>query len=100
MQTPTSACTTTIPDRSGCGPGTPRATIMSAQPPKDSAPERLLARERQRDDALASAALDTLAIRAGQQRSPEGEHSEPIFTKIGRATCRESGKIWGVGGRG
>lgn len=53
---------------------------MSAQPPKDSAPERLLARERQRDDALASAALDTLAIRAGQQRSPEGEHSEPIFT--------------------
>ena len=30
--------------------------------------------------ALQTAQLDTLAIRAGQQRSAEGEHSEPIFT--------------------
>jgi O-succinylhomoserine sulfhydrylase len=30
-------------------------------------------------DPLAEAKLDTLAIRAGQTRSPEGEHSEAIF---------------------
>lgn len=29
---------------------------------------------------LAEAQLDTLAVRAGQQRTMEGEHSEPIFT--------------------
>ncbi len=29
---------------------------------------------------LAEAELDTLAVRAGQQRTMEGEHSEPIFT--------------------
>ena len=29
--------------------------------------------------ALADAQIDTLAIRAGQQRSGEGEHAEPIF---------------------
>ena len=32
------------------------------------------------DDFLEGAGLDTLAIRAGIQRSHEGEHSEPIFT--------------------
>jgi len=31
------------------------------------------------EDELATAHLDTLAIRAGITRSPEGEHSEPIF---------------------
>lgn len=31
-------------------------------------------------DFLEDAELDTLAIRAGIQRGPEGEHSEPIFT--------------------
>lgn len=30
-------------------------------------------------DPLAEAQLDTLAVRAGIHRSPEGEHSEPIF---------------------
>ncbi len=34
--------------------------------------------ERQR--ILDEAQLDTLAVRAGQLRTPEGEHSEPIFT--------------------
>jgi len=34
---------------------------------------------RDNDDALDGAHLDTLAIRSGQQRGPEGEHSEPIF---------------------
>ena len=29
---------------------------------------------------LDDAQLDTLAVRAGQSRTPEGEHSEPIFT--------------------
>ncbi len=33
----------------------------------------------QRDDPLADARLDTLAIRAGIHRTAEGEHSEPIF---------------------
>lgn len=32
------------------------------------------------DDIWDSVGLDTLAVRAGQTRSPEGEHSEPIFT--------------------
>lgn len=32
------------------------------------------------NDALIGAALDTLAVRAGQRRSPEGEHSEAIYT--------------------
>ncbi len=32
------------------------------------------------DDPLFGAGLDTLAVRAGQTRSPEGEHSEPIYT--------------------
>lgn len=31
-------------------------------------------------DFLADADLDTLAVRAGQIRGPEGEHSEPIYT--------------------
>jgi len=31
-------------------------------------------------DFLEDAEMDTLAIRAGIQRGPEGEHSEPIFT--------------------
>lgn len=31
-------------------------------------------------EALASAEMDTLAVRAGQERSHEGEHSEAIFT--------------------
>jgi O-succinylhomoserine sulfhydrylase len=34
----------------------------------------------QRSAVLASASLDTLAVRSGQRRSAEGEHSEPIFT--------------------
>ena len=32
-----------------------------------------------KDDTLQGAHLDTLAIRAGQRRSAEGEHAEPIF---------------------
>ena len=32
------------------------------------------------DDPLAGAMLDTLAVRAGQRRSMEGEHSEAIYT--------------------
>lgn len=32
------------------------------------------------NDFLADAELDTLAVRAGQLRGPEGEHCEPIFT--------------------
>lgn len=32
------------------------------------------------NDPLAGAGLDTLAVRAGQRRSAEGEHSEAIFT--------------------
>ena len=31
-------------------------------------------------DFLEGVGLDTLAIRAGTQRTHEGEHSEPIFT--------------------
>ncbi len=31
-------------------------------------------------DIFAGAQLDTLAVRAGQRRTPEGEHSEAIFT--------------------
>lgn len=37
-------------------------------------------REQQLFEALEDAQLDTLAIRAGQHRSAEGEHSEPIVT--------------------
>lgn len=36
-------------------------------------------REKRRREALASANLDTLAIRAGQVRTAEGENAEPIF---------------------
>lgn len=36
--------------------------------------------QRHRAQVLAEAELDTRAVRAGQQRSAEGEHSEPIFT--------------------
>ncbi|AKH69953.1 O-succinylhomoserine sulfhydrylase [Spongiibacter sp. IMCC21906] len=36
--------------------------------------------QQQRVAVLAEAELDTLAVRAGQVRGPEGEHSEPIFT--------------------
>lgn len=32
------------------------------------------------ENALDGVGLDTLAVRAGQVRGPEGEHSEPIFT--------------------
>jgi O-succinylhomoserine sulfhydrylase len=35
---------------------------------------------KQRQACLDGAALDTLAVRGGQWRSAEGEHSEPIFT--------------------
>ncbi|MGB1908213.1 MAG: aminotransferase class I/II-fold pyridoxal phosphate-dependent enzyme, partial [Spongiibacter sp.] len=34
----------------------------------------------QRLEVLHEAELDTLAVRAGQRRTAEGEHSEPIFT--------------------
>ena len=36
--------------------------------------------QQQRLDILAKCELDTLAVRAGQHRTVEGEHSEPIFT--------------------
>ncbi len=36
-------------------------------------------RERERQQALREAGLDTLAIRAGHRRTAEGEHSEPLF---------------------
>lgn len=36
-------------------------------------------REKRRLQALAAAEIDTLAIRAGQVRTPEGENAEPIF---------------------
>lgn len=36
--------------------------------------------QQQRQAVLANAELDTLAIRVGQLRGPEGEHAEPIFT--------------------
>jgi O-succinylhomoserine sulfhydrylase len=35
--------------------------------------------DRDNDDPLAGAHHDTLAIRAGIRRTPEGEHSEPVF---------------------
>ncbi|TNE75441.1 MAG: O-succinylhomoserine sulfhydrylase [Gammaproteobacteria bacterium] len=35
--------------------------------------------EQDRDNPLADAALDTLAIRAGHVRTAEGEHGEPLF---------------------
>ena len=31
------------------------------------------------DSDLDDAAFDTLAVRAGQQRTPEGEHGEALF---------------------
>lgn len=34
---------------------------------------------RRRNESLEGAQLDTLAIRAGHRRTPEGEHSEPVF---------------------
>lgn len=37
-------------------------------------------KQRERDAFLAGAHPDTLAVRAGQVRTAEGEHSEPIFT--------------------
>ena len=36
--------------------------------------------QQQRLDVLADCELDTLAVRAGQRRTVEGEHAEPIFT--------------------
>lgn len=36
-------------------------------------------KEQRRREALLEAQLDTLAIRAGQMRTPEGENAEPIF---------------------
>ncbi len=36
--------------------------------------------QEQRRQVLAEAELDTLAVRGGQRRTAEGEHSEPIFT--------------------
>lgn len=36
-------------------------------------------REKRKNDALSQAGIDTLAIRAGQQRTMEGEHAEAIF---------------------
>lgn len=36
--------------------------------------------QQQRLDVLAECELDTLAVRAGQRRTIEGEHAEPIFT--------------------
>lgn len=32
------------------------------------------------DSDLEGAAFDTLAVRAGQRRTPEGEHGEALFT--------------------
>lgn len=52
--------------------------------------QQLMVREQQRDEALQQAALDTLAIRAGQQRTPEGEHSEAIFTTSSFVFCSAS----------
>jgi O-succinylhomoserine sulfhydrylase len=37
-------------------------------------------KEQQRREALQAAGIDTVAIRAGQVRTAEGENSEPIFT--------------------
>ncbi|WP_116363977.1 O-succinylhomoserine sulfhydrylase [Parahaliea mediterranea] len=36
--------------------------------------------DRDSSDVLAGARIETLAVRAGISRSPEGEHSEPIYT--------------------
>ncbi|MDX9875196.1 MAG: O-succinylhomoserine sulfhydrylase [Spongiibacteraceae bacterium] len=38
-----------------------------------------MSEQAERAAALAEAQLDTLAIRTGHQRTPEGEHSEPLF---------------------
>ncbi len=52
-----------------------------------------------RDNPLAGAGMDTLAIRAGHRRTSEGEHSEPIFatssyvfTDAAEAAARFSGE--------
>jgi O-succinylhomoserine sulfhydrylase len=52
--------------------------------------------------ALENASLDTLAVRAGQRRSPEGEHSEAIYTtssyvfaNAAEAAARFSGELAG-----
>ncbi|MBX2857475.1 MAG: O-succinylhomoserine sulfhydrylase [Cellvibrionaceae bacterium] len=54
------------------------------------------------DDPLFDAELDTLAVRAGQVRSPEGEHSETIctsssyvFANAAEAAARFSGELPG-----
>lgn len=39
-----------------------------------------MSQQDERSAVLAEAQLDTLAVRCGQQRTMEGEHSEPIFT--------------------
>lgn len=54
------------------------------------------------EDPLSGAALDTLAVRAGQVRSPEGEHSEAlfltssyVFANAAEAAARFSGEAEG-----
>lgn len=54
------------------------------------------------EDPLSGAALDTLAVRAGQLRSPEGEHSEAlfltssyVFANAAEAAARFSGEAEG-----
>lgn len=54
------------------------------------------------EDPLRGAALDTLAVRAGQVRSPEGEHSEAlfltssyVFADAAEAAARFSGEVEG-----
>jgi len=54
------------------------------------------------DEALQQYGLETLAVRAGQHRSNEGEHSEPIFTtssyafqSAAEAAARFSGEVPG-----
>lgn len=38
-----------------------------------------MTKQEERQQALANAALDTIAVRAGQQRTEQGEHSEALF---------------------
>lgn len=54
------------------------------------------------EDPLRGAALDTLAVRAGQVRGPEGEHSEAlfltssyVFANAAEAAARFSGEVEG-----
>lgn len=54
------------------------------------------------EDPLSGAALDTLAVRAGQVRGPEGEHSEAlfltssyVFANAAEAAARFSGEVEG-----